>query len=79
MNFILEQLEAAEAVPFDLLFTVGEARLVLIVTFLALLELMRLKLARAFQSEPYGVILVSRAFLPGMMDGIEPEETAHDG
>jgi segregation and condensation protein A len=79
MNFILEKLEAAEAVPFDLLFTPGEARVVLIVTFLALLELIRLKLVRAFQPEPYGVILVSRAFLPGMIDGIEPEETSHDG
>jgi segregation and condensation protein A len=71
MNYIMERLADVEAMPFHLLFSPADGRLLLVVTLLALLELMRLKLARAFQAEPYGVILVSRAFLPGATDGSE--------
>jgi segregation and condensation protein A len=35
---------------------------VIVVTFLALLELMRLRVARVFQAETFGPILVSRTF-----------------
>ena len=78
MNYLLERLEETEALPFDLLFIPTDGRLVIIVTLLALLELIRLKLARAFQAEPYGVILVSRTFLPGMVEGIETGESGYD-
>jgi segregation and condensation protein A len=36
--------------------------MVIIVTFLALLELMRLRTARIYQADNFGPILVSRAF-----------------
>ena len=74
MNYILERLEESAAVPFDMLFSPTDGRLVLIVTFLGLLELMRLKLVRVFQPETFGAILLSRAFLPELMDAMQPGE-----
>ena len=74
MNYILERLEASAAVPFDMLFSPTDGRLVLIVTFLGLLELMRLKLVRVFQPETFGAILLSRAFLPELVDAMQPGE-----
>jgi segregation and condensation protein A len=62
MNAILEMLEGQESVNFVELFEPACHRLVIIVTFLALLELMRLRTARVFQIELFGPILVSRAF-----------------
>lgn len=64
MNHILERLERESAVPFETLFYSEEGRMVVIVTFLGLLELIRIKLVRAYQSEAFGSILVSRVFLP---------------
>jgi segregation and condensation protein A len=71
MNCILDRLEEAAAVPFHLLFNASDARLIFIVTFLALLELMRLRLVCAFQAEPFGAILLSRAVMPGMIEEVE--------
>ncbi len=62
MNAILEALEGQEAVNFVSLFEPSCHRLVIIVTFLALLELIRLRTARVFQAENFGPILVSRTF-----------------
>jgi segregation and condensation protein A len=62
MNVILEMLEGKESVSFSALFEESCHRLVIIVTFLALLELMRLRVARVFQAETFGPILVSRTF-----------------
>jgi segregation and condensation protein A len=62
MNAILEMLEGQESVNFVELFEPSCHRLVIIVTFLALLELMRLRTARVFQAEHFGPILVSRSF-----------------
>lgn len=62
MNAILEALEGQESVGFESLFESSCHRLVIIVTFLALLELIRLRTARVFQAESFGPILVSRAF-----------------
>jgi segregation and condensation protein A len=72
MNYILERLEASAAVPFEMLFSPTDGRLVLIVTFLGLLELMRLKLVRVFQPETFGAILLSRAFFPDLVDAMQP-------
>jgi segregation and condensation protein A len=72
MNYILERLEASAAVPFEMLFSPTDGRLVLIVTFLGLLELMRLKLVRVFQPETFGAILLSRAFMPDIVDAMQP-------
>ena len=62
MNAILEMLEGQESVNFVELFEPSCHRLVIVVTFLALLELMRLRTARVFQADHFGPILVSRAF-----------------
>jgi segregation and condensation protein A len=62
MNVILEMLEGKESVSFVSLFESSCHRLVIIVTFLAMLELIRLRVARVFQAETFGPILVSRAF-----------------
>lgn len=62
MNAILEALEGQESVSFLSLFETSCHRMVIIVTFLALLELLRLRTARVFQAENFGPILVSRAF-----------------
>jgi segregation and condensation protein A len=74
MNYILERLEQESALPFDALFLPDEGRLVVIVTFLGLLELMRIKLVRAFQAEAFGPILLSRTFLPVAVEGAESGE-----
>ena len=62
MNLILETLEGKESVSFAALFEGPSHRVVIVVTFLALLELMRLRVARVFQAETFGPILVSRTF-----------------
>src|SRR5205807_1654826 len=62
MNAILEMLEGQESVNFVELFEPACHRLVVIVTFLALLELMRLRTVRVFQTGHFGPILVSRGF-----------------
>ena len=75
MNYILERLEFESAIPFESLFVPEEGRLVVIVTFLGLLELVRIKLIRAHQAEAFGAILLSRAFLPATAEDAESEET----
>lgn len=62
MNVILELLEGKDSVSFVNLFEPASHRLIVIVTFLAMLELIRLRVARVFQAETFGPILVSRAF-----------------
>src|SRR6266852_4710286 len=76
MNYILDRLEQEPALPFDALFLPDEGRMVVIVTFLGLLELMRIKLVRAFQAEAFGPILLSRAFLPVAVEDADAEENA---
>jgi segregation and condensation protein A len=62
MNVILEALEGQESVGFEALFEAPCHRLVIIVTFLALLELIRLRTVRVYQAENFGPIMVSRTF-----------------
>ena len=72
MNHILERLEESPALPFENLFMPADGRLMLIVTFLGLLELIRLKLVRIFQAEAFGTILLSRSFLPDLTEAAQP-------
>jgi segregation and condensation protein A len=58
MSIIMEILEGQEAVRFEDLFRDGITRVQLIVTFVALLELIRLGLARAYQEKEFGNIWV---------------------
>jgi segregation and condensation protein A len=62
MNVILEALEGQESIGFEALFEASCHRMVIIVTFLALLELIRLRTVHIYQAESFGPILVSRSF-----------------
>lgn len=62
MTVILEALEGEESIGFEALFDASCHRLMIIVTFLALLELIRLRTVRVYQAENFGPILVSRMF-----------------
>jgi len=62
MNVILEMLESKDSISFMDLFEQSCHRLVVIVTFLSMLELIRLREVRVFQAEMFGPILVSRTF-----------------
>lgn len=62
MTSILDTLENRESVTFEELFSGQVTRITVIVTFLALLELIRLHTVRVYQAELFGSILVSRAF-----------------
>lgn len=61
---LLERLSETEAVGFEELFADANSRQDLIVTFLALLEMIRLKLIRAFQSGSFGPIRVYKRARP---------------
>ena len=58
MFHVVEMLENAESIRFEELFNGNMTRTQLIVTFLALLELLRLGLARAYQEQEFGNIWV---------------------
>lgn len=64
MNIILETLEGRDSVTFETVFADMHTRPGVIITFLALLELVRLKLVRVFQGEAFGPIVLMRAYLP---------------
>ncbi|HXE80047.1 MAG TPA: segregation/condensation protein A [Vicinamibacterales bacterium] len=61
---LLTRLSETEACGFDELFGDVSSRADLIVTFLALLEMIRLKLVRVFQSGPFGAIRVYKRARP---------------
>jgi len=55
---IMERLWEQENVTFNELFTMATPRKEIIVTFLALLELLRLRMIKIYQAEPFGVIRI---------------------
>jgi segregation and condensation protein A len=77
MAAILEALEGKDSITFVTLFEDQGHKLMIIVTFLALLELIRTGLVRVFQGETFGSILLTRVFsLIGpneSLDGESPE------
>jgi len=77
MNAILEFFEDKESFTFVSLFDSSRSRLVIIVTFLALLELIRIKLVRIFQGEAFGPILLTRTFSP--VDQQQSESILNNG
>jgi segregation and condensation protein A len=84
INAILDVLSGKDAVTFLALFEGQTQRMVIIVTFLAVLELVRLKLVRVFQAETFGPMLVTRAFSPvgadewgEILDSLEEAEDEH--
>lgn len=56
---ILNVLKVKKSVYFEQLFEPDSSRVEIIVTFLALLELLRLGIARAYQDKPFGKILIN--------------------
>ncbi|HEY5595168.1 MAG TPA: segregation/condensation protein A [Nitrospiria bacterium] len=58
MSLILDRLESEDGITFTSLFDGDTTRLAMIVTFLALLELIRLKRVRIIQAELFGAIRV---------------------
>jgi segregation and condensation protein A len=60
ISVILDKLEREETVRFDLLFEQDKKRVQIIVTFLALLEILRLGLARVYQDSQFGTIWIMR-------------------
>ncbi len=58
MSLIMEMLEGQEAIRFEDFFKDGITRFQLIVTFIAILELIRLGLIRAYQEREFGNIWV---------------------
>ena len=61
---LLARLSETEACGFDDLFADDDSRGGMIVTFLALLEMIRLKLVRVFQTAPFGPIRVYKRARP---------------
>lgn len=58
MNDVLERLKGGQFVPFIALFTVEEGRLGVVVTFMAILELVKESLIELVQNEPFAAIHV---------------------
>ena len=73
---LLERLSSREACGFEDLFDGDRSRADLVTTFLALLEMVRLKLVRLFQPSAFAPIRVYRRERPG--DAPRPEGTARD-
>jgi segregation and condensation protein A len=57
---IMDKMENEHTVRFDALFEGDATRVQIIVTFLAMLEIMRLGLARAYQDKEFGAIWIMR-------------------
>jgi segregation and condensation protein A len=66
INQIMERLWESESLTFTELFTATTLRKEIIVTFLGLLELLRLRMVKILQPDPFGVI---RIYAP-----VDPEE-----
>ena len=66
MGRILEMLENAESITFEALFEGDRTRAQLVVTFLALLELARIRAIRLMQVEEFGVIRIMKAVTDGV-------------
>ena len=59
--FIIEKMEEEHTSRFDALFRDDKSRVQIIVTFLALLEILRLGLARAYQDVEFGALWIMKA------------------
>ncbi len=60
MSQVLERLDALRFMPFSALFRAEEGRMGVVVTFLAILELLRETLLELTQAEPFAPIYVRR-------------------
>ena len=78
LNGIIERLEETPVMTFAALFDGAANRVMVIVSFLALLELVRMKLVRIYQGDVFGPIRMTRTFLVEQGEGEPPRETPHD-
>jgi segregation and condensation protein A len=77
IEFLLKTLSERASVRFSELFEGVTSRSEVVVTFLALLELIRLKQIAALQNEPFGEIAIARALAPAAeLPRLEPAEMA---
>lgn len=60
ISLFLDMLRDKECITFDEIFSGDATKAEIIVTFLALLEVIRLRVVRVFQAEEFGVIRISR-------------------
>lgn len=78
IQVVMERLETEATIPFEQLFEQEWSRPLIIVTFLGLLELVRMNLVRLFQVELFGPIHITRRFVPAheasSPDSILPED-----
>jgi len=74
INWLLETLQRERRVGFRNLFAAAEDRMSCILTFLALLELIRLRLVRAFQSHHQDDLLITLADEPSGPGGAAAQE-----
>lgn len=75
INYIVACLENEDGIRFEDLFKDGLTRITLVVTFLALLELVRLGLAKIYQEQTFGIIWIMN---PQQQRDAEPEEEVAD-
>lgn len=74
INELLDQLRGKESVPFERLFVPPLTREYIVVTFLALLELCKLKMVKLLQASTFGVIWVVPLLLEGDADEEDQRE-----
>jgi segregation and condensation protein A len=75
INYIVECLENEDGIRFEDLFKDGLTKITLVVTFLALLEIVRLGLAKIYQEQSFGIIWVMN---PQQQKDPVPDEVAEE-
>jgi segregation and condensation protein A len=78
INELLLLLQGSEATAFEELFIGSASREQVIVTFLAILELCRLKMVRLAQTQSFGTIWVVAALLDAVGDAVTEEDLDRD-
>ncbi len=79
LNYLVSLLREVDSISFDQLFTEATSRVAIITTFLAVLELIRLKVVKAYQDKSFGSISLVRAapiddeWLSDNLPGMEEE------
>lgn len=71
ISLLIERLESEPTVRFTEMFALDTSKLHVIVTFLALLEILRLGIARAYQEQDFGAIFITRAPKDEAGDAVE--------
>jgi segregation and condensation protein A len=74
MTLLLDTLRAQGQVLFEALFTEAKTRMDVVVTFLAMLELVKVRAIRIFQDELSGPIVIQAAVLEQAAEAVAAEE-----